>query len=289
MHIVRFKGGLGNQMFQYAFLKSLEKKGYDVGASLGFYNDFPTTRRFELDAVFPKISMDANPIYDNIFKEKLLEWKEYAGRAAVGLGENISFWNETEEQEGTFQNAVYTQRECVYSGYWQSYRYFELISDTIRNDFIFNENEELITFCKEVLGKNDNTVAVHVRRGDYLNTEQMYGGICTNDYYRTAKECISRKIKNATYVFFSDDIEWVKKQDWAREGIFISMEAFQEYQDWYDMYIMSMCKHNIIANSTFSWWGAWLNRNVNKIVVAPQKWNNLRNYKDIYPNGWICI
>ena len=95
------------------------------------------------------------------------------------------------------------------------------------------------------------------------------------------------KVGNCKFIFFSNDMEWVKRNYNIENAIYVNSTLFDNYQDWYDMYLMSMCKHNIIANSTFSWWGAWLNSNKEKIVIAPNKWVNLCDYKDIYPDDWI--
>ena len=117
----------------------------------------------------------------------------------------------------------------------------------------------------------------------------MYGNICTNEYYLRAIAYMREKIENPTFFFISDDIEWVAKQNLVKDGIYIRADSFKRYEDWYDIAIMSLAGHNIIANSSFSWWGAWLNQNQQKIVIAPKKWNNLSNYTDICPPDWIRI
>lgn len=287
MHVVRYKGGLGNQMFQYAFMKSLENKGSKVGASLGFYDDFPMTRRFELDMVFEKIQLDGDFSNDIEFKKRFHMWKLSEGKKTNNEIAEYGIWVEDNIQEGKFQADVYKQQDCVYVGYWQSYKYFESIRDKLLIDLSFKE--EAIKEIKNKLYLNDKSIVVHVRRGDYLQANDMYGGICTKDYYLHAIECIKSKIENPTFIFVSDDIEWVEKQRWVQNGIYVKPYLFSKYENWYDMAIISLGGHNIIANSSFSWWGAWLNQNSKKIVIAPKKWNNLRDYRDICPVDWIRI
>ena len=138
-------------------------------------------------------------------------------------------------------------------GYWQSYRYFETIKEKIRYEFSFPE--ETVSAINSALNLDANSVAVHIRRGDYLQAEDMYGNICTNEYYLRAIAYMREKIENPTFFFISDDIEWVAKQNLVKDGIYIRADSFKRYEDWYDMAIMSLAGHNIIANSSFSWWG----------------------------------
>ena len=98
---------------------------------------------------------------------------------------------------------------------------------------------------------------------------------------------MKEKVNNCRFYFFSDDIEEIKEHYKMDNAVYVEKAMFDGYEDWYDMYLMSICKHNIIANSTFSWWGAWLNRHEDKIVIAPEKWINSCDYQDIYPKGWM--
>ena len=285
MRIVRYKGGLGNQMFQYAFMRSLDSGIHKAGASLGFYKDFPMSRHFELDKVFYNVQLKEESRYDEIFNTRYAIWKNKSEADRDQL--NVGIWFEEREEEGKYQQDVYEQEDCVFVGYWQSYRYFETIKEKIRYEFSFPE--ETVSAINSALNLDANSVAVHIRRGDYLQAEDMYGNICTNAYYLRAIAYMREKIENPTFFFVSDDIEWVAKQNLVKDGIYIKSDSFKRYEDWYDMAIMSLAGHNIIANSSFSWWGAWLNQNQQKIVIAPKKWNNLSNYTDICPPDWIRI
>ena len=166
-------------------------------------------------------------------------------------------------------------------GYWQSEKYFKEIEHIIREDF--KPNDEVVEKLKKTSLIETKTVSLHVRRGDYINLNE-YHPIQTIEYYKNAVELIG----DYDHIFvFSDDIEWCKKNLNFDNMVF--MEGFTDIED---MYLMSMCKNNIIANSTFSWWGAWLNKNSDKKVIAPKKWFGEKvnlNDSDIIPTDWIKI
>ena len=134
-----------------------------------------------------------------------------------------------------------------------------------------------------------DSVSLHIRRGDYLLPEnrELFGGICTLDYYRRAIDYILDKVKNPFFFIFSNDIVWVKENMNISNSLFITWNSGKD--SWQDMFLMSKCKHNIIANSTFSWWGAWLNKNPQKIVISPSRFFNVSNNSDIVPDTWTSI
>lgn len=141
-----------------------------------------------------------------------------------------------------------------------------------------------------------NSVSIHVRRGDYYNNEsafKIHGNITTKKYYENALEFIKEKVKNPVFFVFSDEFEWVKKNLYffSNYGEVHIIDWNKGFDSYIDLQLMSNCKHNIIANSSFSWWAAWLNKNKNKIVISPKKWvNNINENKiDIIPNNWIKI
>ena len=138
---------------------------------------------------------------------------------------------------------------------------------------------------------NYNTVSVHIRRGDYLLPENqaLFGNICTYEYYEKAIRYMRENVPNIRFVFFTNDSEWVKENFNMSDGFFANDYYEQEMPDYYDMYMMSQCKHHIIANSTFSWWGAYLGKNKDKIVIAPSKWMNGKETRDIYQSDWIKL
>lgn len=290
MDIVRFKGGLGNQMFQYALLKALNLQGRKVMTSLGYYIKYPETAPFILQDVFKKISLDI--VDECIFHEIDKRWREikqdkqrlkdfsadYAHRF---------FW--VEEAGGTYNKHIFETCDCVFVGYWQTEKYFSQCRTELLSDFQFMQGEERLGRLKQKIVSRNNYVSVHIRRGDYLQHSERYGNICTEQYYDAAMAQITMYVSKPIFVFFSDDIQWVKEHYKVEEAIYIEAEMFEHYQAWYDMCLMSCCSYNIIANSSFSWWGAWLNQRPEKKVIAPNPWFNGCEMPDICPEEWLRI
>lgn len=290
MDIVRFKGGLGNQMFQYALLKALSLQGRKVMGSLGFYAKNPNLTAFCLKDVFPNISLDI--VDESIFEEINERWRvikknkielenfliDYAHRF---------FW--VEELNGTYDEHIFETKNCVFVGYWQTEKYFRQIRKELLWDFQFSKGEEQLDRLKKRLLDKDNYVSVHIRRGDYLKHPEIYGNICDEGYYEAALSFVTENIKKPVFVFFSDEIQWVKEHYKYKGALYIEAEMFEHYQSWYDMSLMSCCAFNIIANSTFSWWGAWLNQRAERKVIAPKPWFNEHEMPDICPEDWIRL
>lgn len=132
-------------------------------------------------------------------------------------------------------------------------------------------------------------MSVHIRRGDYLSASfaNGFGNCCPLDYYQRAIAMISKTVDKPLFVFFSDDMEWVKENFAGEDCLFVSHN--KGVDSWQDMYLMSLCNHNIIANSTFSWWGAWLNHHEDKMVIAPKKWWSTIENDDVVPETWMRI
>lgn len=278
--IVRFISGLGNQLFQYTLYRYMESYGINVSADLSFYGE-PGSCMYSIQTVFPRVrikkcSPELRRRYcnDSAYKEKYFKEKDLI-----------------EEPVEISREDVISGRYRYIDGYHQCYFFAEDIKDYLFEELEFpNKKESKL----EELGNKfstENYVSVHIRRGDYLSDNEAwkYCGICDERYYKKAIDYIKSNCESPRFVFFSDDIEWVSTNYGNEESIYISNEIFEEYQDWYDMYLMSCCKHNIIANSTFSWWGAWLNRHAGKIVVAPDRWINAQARKNICPPEWIRI
>ncbi len=299
MIIVKLMGGLGNQMFQYAVGKALAVKwNVPLKLDVSFLNDKSfkenfTHRDYEL-AVFnvtseiaseQEIKQSKGVVYLNFsFIEKiyrkffiLLGYKPY-------LYQEQSFNYDT-----SFLKKIYP---LYLEGYWQSEKYFHSIRYHLLKEFMLKNtlNEENQKIKSQILGCN--AISIHIRRGDYTqNNNQNTHGLCDIDYYESAMHTMEEKNrKQPSYFVFSDDIDWAKQNIQTKYPIsFINHNKAQ--QSYIDMYLMSLCQHNIIANSSFSWWGAWLNQNPSKIVIAPEKWfaNNERNYSDVIPKQWIKL
>lgn len=131
-------------------------------------------------------------------------------------------------------------------------------------------------------------MSIHIRRGDYLTFSTIYGGICTIEYYKKAVSYLCSALNNPVFVVFSDDMDWVRNNIYFPEEAKVHFVDFNRGKDsWQDMNLMSKCMHNIIANSTFSWWGAWLNENPEKIVICPDRLTQRGDSPDIFPEEWI--
>ncbi len=271
--IVRFQGGLGNQMFQYALYKIYQKQGKRVTADLSSYLGVKSAHlSFRLLDVFSAAHI------------------EPAASAVVFYYENlIHGFREPFLPKVVFnENDVLGLREGVVEGYFQSYRYPEIVKEELNKEFMFCQKQEqkMIELIRQL--EEQESVSIHIRRGDYTGLSSIYGSLWGDDYYRRAIEWIKTRKKKVRFCFFSDDMEWTKERFQEENAIYIERRLFDEYEDWYDMCLMSHCKHNIIANSSFSWWGAWLNLNLNKIVIAPKTWMAQGDVLlDICPPEWL--
>jgi hypothetical protein len=180
--------------------------------------------------------------------------------------------------------------EIFLDGFFQTEKYFADFSKVIREDLKLKTPLSLIAQDWEKrIQKDDFPVAVHVRRGDYV-AHRDFGGIATEEYYQKASRILLKTLPHARFYVFSDDISWCMEH-LHLPGMTIYIDA-PHLQDHEELILMSKCKHNIIANSSFSWWGAWLNDNPEKIVIAPAKWSNLHDknwYRDIIPDHWMRI
>lgn len=289
MDIVRLKGGLGNQMFQYALVEALRSRGRTVGCSIGFYRQHRELASFILDKVFPNIEL--NEVADEEFEKINERWK----KIKADVNKRKEYENDMakkffyiEKEDGIYDEEIFGSHDCVFVGYWQTEKYFLDIRQRILKCFAFHiEDSPLLEYGNRF---GENYYSVHIRRGDYLNAYDNYGGICTKEYYDNAIEYVKNRDPKARFVFFSDDMEWVLQNfERKQEYLFLDKHCFTDYQDWYDMYLMTKCAGNIVANSSFSWWGAWLNQAACKIVIAPKIWFQLFAMKDIWCDGWVKI
>jgi hypothetical protein len=286
MIIINLRGGLGNQLFQYA-----------CGRALSLRNGEPV--KFDITGYAKTANSDTPRSYllskFNIHDEHIATDQEILAlkypygilsklyrriRTKIGLF-NIGFVPRILRKKGN----VYLD------GYWQTEKYFIDKEDVIRKELSLRYPLSApAQAMAELIKKNSPSVSLHVRRGDVARDAKTnpYFGITTPEYYSDALNYISRKVAQPHVFVFSDDIEWVK------QNIPISLPATYvsgNIPDYEEVTLMSMCEHNIIANSSFSWWGAWLNRNRGKIVIAPKEWIKKRKlqHKDITPSSWTRI
>lgn len=286
-------GGLGNQMFQYANAKALAlANGRQLQLDLSRFEKYKLHNGYELKRVFgisePVASKMVLRAVFGIWQLVGLVSPKLRNRLArICVGSKFLY-----EKEFGFKSIELTNDVQYLSGYWQSAKYFANYADAIRQDFVFQmpDNEQLNSFREEVLSAAENAVSVHVRRGDYLAKKNVSLFASLSDqYYINAINLLKIKRNAPKFFVFSDDIDWCRANFVGEEFVFVS--GFSGDMSYLDMYLMSICNSNIIANSTFSWWGAWLNKAPNKIVVAPTAWFSDKSIKtnDVYPDEWVLL
>ena len=285
MIIIKLNGGLGNQLFQYSLGRKLSIKNNDIfkldlsgftkdnprSYSLGHFNIVENLAKKEDVAKFNKKGL--SKLFEKIkpyYKKSVIKYKGY----------------------DFDQNILKLSGNFYLDGYWQSEKYFQDIENTIRKEITLKE--PLPSKYYELINaiKNSDSVSVHIRRGDYVANKKfskIYNSL-DEKYYQRAIKFIAERISDPRFFIFSDDIEWAKRNlDIPYPKIFVSGE--NEMKDYEELILMSLCKHNIIANSSFGWWGAWLNKNPDKIVISPDKWfnNETDSAKDLIPQNWIRL
>ncbi|NMC36404.1 alpha-1,2-fucosyltransferase [Candidatus Beckwithbacteria bacterium] len=278
MIITKLTGGLGNQMFQYAAGKALaERLQSPFKLDIEQYSlSLPdTARQYELEA------FELNAEFAT--STDLLLFKM--------LSKLSSKYNYFKDKNNDFNKDFLKLKNHVFLiGHWQSYKYFEHIAAKLRSDFTLKKELENQLFKKTKRKiENNQSVSIHVRRTDYLTYGVAFHthGLCGMDYYQKAIRKIIKKVKKPYFFIFSDDLAWCKKNF----QLPFPTEFVQGQNPAQDMSLMSYCKHNIIANSTFSWWAAWLNIYQNKQVIAPKQWFKTLQYNvsDRFPNNWTLI
>ena len=294
MVIVKIWGGLGNQMFQYATAKAVALKyGVDLKLDISHYdkqNENETAREFRLN-IFPSINAEiasaaevkkcktifSNALFNSIYRN--------VNKHFPRLNSNYLI----ERKKGYEAISINAATNTYLEGYWQSEEYFKTDRVQIINQFNLDHLQHINSLALKV---NEitctNAVSVHVRRGDYVSNSQAnaYHGVCSLEYYESAiKMLIGKLVDPIKFYVFSDDISWCKENlRFTSEHEYVSTT-----EDFHDLYLMSKCKHNIIANSSFSWWAAWLNRDDKKIVVAPKTWFADEESNNIVPGAWLKV
>ena len=292
MIISQIIGGLGNQMFQYATGLSLSlARAQPLQLDISGFAGYSLHQGFELKRVFncPAEIASAADVRAILAWQCLPGIKRIIARPGMAAFRRGGFI--VEPHFHYWPEIKHVPRNCYLAGYWQSEKYFQTHAAAIRADFTFkpplaDSNAKLAEQIGQV-----NAVSLHVRRGDYVSSAKANAthGVCSLDYYRTAVSYVSDRVARPYFFIFSDDIAWVKdnlKMDMPCRYV----DHNQGEQSYNDMHLMSLCRHHIIANSSFSWWGAWLNPRAEKIVVAPRKWfANKSNIKDLFPSDWVII
>ena len=293
MVIVRLMGGLGNQMFQYAAARRVAlTNNVPLKLDVSWFARSPD-RAYALHALSIQEAF-ASP--DDL--------RQLTAPSARGLGRLVfrlrrrfkigHRWTWIQERRlSRFDRRLLTATSPVYlDGYWQSERYFGDIADTIRHDFTIAAPAD--GRSREILDQivATESVSVHVRRGDYVSDarKSTARSVCTPDYYRRCVTRISQRLANPHLFLFSDDPAWVSANlRFEHPTTLVStVPARPEHED---LRLMSACRHHIIANSSFSWWGAWLNPRPDKLVLAPRRWMNDPRVddRDVLPPAWVRV
>jgi len=291
MVIVRLIGGLGNQLFQYAAARSLaEYHNTDLKLDISPFETYKL-HKFALTNFNIKGTLATRVEVEKLTRVSILE--KILNRLPSPLRSRL-FERRSVFREyvlGPFNPSIFSTSKDVYlEGYWQSEKYFLKVQDIIRKEVTLNT--EISFQSQEIADQiaNSQAVSIHIRRGDYvLNPEtNRIHGTCDLQYYYECIEEIRKKIASLQFFIFSDDPNWVVENLKIDHPVtFVSHnDAARNYED---LYLMSLCQHNIIANSSFSWWGAWLNNNPEKIVYAPGRWFSDQSIdtRDVIPSSWI--
>ncbi len=310
--MTQLDGGLGNQMFQYAIGKSLSLQcGVPLYLDTSVYSHY-TTRKYALgvfnisaqiasneDIVFFKPAVKKNPLgiiktlADKTPTHAVLLVKGILPRGMMGKllrpppADSNYIYREAEPF--VFNADVLMAKPPLYlDGYWQNEKYFVRHRDIILRDFTLRVpiSEKAIAYRKII--QETPSVSLHIRRGDYVHVaaaRKLYDGICDLEYYGRALDFLKQKIQDISVFVFSDEIAWAKANLHQERAIYVEGCA-----DFEEMYLMSCCRYNIIANSSFSWWGAWLNVATEKIVITPRRWHKSGddNHTPI-PETWMRV
>jgi len=259
-------GRLGNQMFQYASLRGIS---HNIGKDFCF----PIYEQFQDDGL------------GNLVKTELFDCFKMSSVSSENIG-HLNTENYLQEKFHHFDEDIYNNCPDNVSlyGYFQTEKYFNNVKDLIKTDFIFKD--EILEPCTEAFStlETNNVISLHIRRGDYLRITENHP-VCELEYYKKALQTFENYDK---VIIFSDDIEWCKKQSLFDDNVFMISESKNSYVD---LCLMTMCSGHVIANSSFSWWGAWLAES--QQVIAPNDWFgpdlSYKNIKDIYLENWIKL
>ena len=307
MNIIRMSGGLERQMFQYALYLKLTSMGREVKFDdINEYQD-DKTRPIMLSVFgidYPRATWDEiNKYTDGAMNNTARLRKLFTGR-------RINVYKE----QGFYDPKVLENEDVYLDGKFMSQRYFEDILPEVRRIYSFpsidnlslppRANENFLIYYYNIT--NSNSVGIHIRRSDSRFNEELYENICTVEYYREAMRYIMERVPDTKFFIFSNEPKWIKTlikeivsglvtpdmtmdEKRALKDRIVLMEANDEYTSYLDLFLLSKCQHNILSNSSFSWWGAWLNEKTDRIAIAPSTWINGVDSKEIYTEGMVLI
>lgn len=265
-------GGIGNQMFQIALGESFKIRNKSVCLDTGLLDSYSRERDWEQAYKLFNINI---PIVK-------------CGRVKKKIYKILNQYY-VEHESGNFESKLFALDNGYLDGCWQSYKYFKNYRIEICNIFKFPAIDKKNQCYLEQIKNVQTSISLHVRMGDYLQgiNKDIYGGICTEEYYSRAICYFKENYHGCHFFVFSNDKDYIQK--YKDDEYFTIVDCNDEKNAWQDMYLMTQCTHNIVANSSFSWWGAWLNQHDNKEIIAPKKWINTKEMKDICPENWIRL
>jgi hypothetical protein len=287
MIVARLMGGLGNQMFQYAAARNLATlRGTKLALDLGWFDDegarAPAPRTYELDALHLQLPLV------RVSQRRLEVLEGFAPRLLTPLRWFPPRLTVVREKSPSFDPSLFAAPESsLLIGYWQSERYFDAVAEQVRAQFSFDRSDGVAE--PTILGEIEASpsLGVHVRRGDYVTsaTTNLMHGTLDPTYYDEAVNYVSARRDVQRIFVFSDDPDWAEAHlSFALPTTYLRTEG--RAVD--DLHLLQMCNHQVIANSSFSWWAAWLNNNPEKIVVAPKQWFRDPGIAthDLIPSAW---
>ena len=287
MVISRLIGGLGNQMFQYAAGRSLAiANNCELKLDVSGYKNYTLHNGYELNLFKIQAGIATDVEISDFVKSR--------SRLSSFISKKLKLKNKSHliEKNFGYDSSFFEIKRFVYiDGYWQSYQYFESIKSQLKLELtpatpLSGLN---LTISKQIA--NCNSVSLHIRRGDYVNNLEANKthGFIGIEYYNKAISLIHEQVLHPHFFVFSDDIAWARENLGLIVNV-IFVDHNQGRTSFEDMRLMSLCQHHIIANSSFSWWGAWLNTSPNKIVIAPKQWfANMQDTSDLMPENWLKI
>jgi len=286
--VVKIFGGLGNQMFQYAFFLYQNKYNENVYLDISDFKIHKHHYGFELKKTFQGVTVNS-PNKKEL--SSLCVNNNFIILRIINKLFHISIVSPYEVREmpaKMFVEPFGYDKNIYYNGFWANKKYVDEVEEELRNIFRFTyvpdgENLKLLENMRD-----KNTVSVHIRRGDFLKNKNI-SDCCDISYYQKAFKYMMDRDPECVFIIFSDDIEWAKENiTFSRNVEFISWNQGEDSSR--DMLMMSKCKNHIIANSTFSWWGAWLNPNKEKIVIAPKKWSEReKGINPMLDEKWVLL
>lgn len=287
--VVNMACGLANRMFQYSFYLYLKKRGYDVKVDYFTRNKLPH-ENVEWNRIFPDAEFEQASGFDvfrmgggdgtlSKIRRKFMNWTT----SVEEMPRAFSLYEPKSDEEdkyllGVFQNSMPANE----------------VSETLKKAFRFRDFEDKRNIELQNVLSNENSVAIHVRKGKDYCKIKWYQNTCPIEYYRKAIDYIKMKVNNPKFYVFTDNPDWVKENFGFIDYILVDGNPTVGWGSHFDMQLMSLCKHNIISNSTYSWWSAFLNANPDKIVVIPDIWFNpdsIDTYRSepLQCEGWIAI